>query len=62
MGLVVFLGALIAVVSSLSLVTYLALRFGGDIPVSRTGSLAEADRQAKARSYAIDHLPPPSPN
>jgi hypothetical protein len=47
-------------VIALTAVVYWLIRTGGDSVVPPTGSLEEADREAKARSAGIDHLTPPS--
>ena len=56
MGLLAFIAALVLLVAVLLVIVYVALSAGDTRPIERTGSAEEADREAKARSYGIDHL------
>jgi hypothetical protein len=59
MSPLVALGVVIALAVLIGLVVIAVLRWSGDAVITSTGSMDEAEREAKARSYGIDHGPAP---
>ena len=57
MTIFVVFAAVIAFALLLAPIVWLVLRFSDERPIARTGSMEEADREAKARSHGIDHGP-----
>ncbi len=59
MTILVMFAMAIALALFLAFIVWLVLRFSDERPILRTGSMEEAEREAKARSYGIDHGPAP---
>jgi hypothetical protein len=57
MSLLVAFGVVIALAVLIALVAIAVLHWSGDAVITRTGSVEEAEREAKARSYGIDRGP-----